>query len=297
MPKPVIYRGRFAPSPSGPMHFGSLVAALGSYLQARSQHGSWQVRIDDIDPPREVKGAAQDILLTLQAYGLNWDGEVIYQSHNSQSYENVLSQLTERQLCYACACSRKIIRQSGGLYQGTCRNKQLPEINHALRINLYNMTHPVTYFDDQLQGSVVLDKKQATEDFIIRRKEGLYAYNLATVIDDINQGITEIVRGADLLNTTGKQLTLYQLLNKKPPGYLHLPVAVTAPGNKLSKQNHALAISKDNPRPTLLAALRFLGHTVPQEMALNSCFEILKWAIQNWSLDKLPQLAEIQIKN
>lgn len=279
------------------MHFGSLVAALGSYLQARSQHGSWQVRIDDIDPPREVKGAAQDILLTLQAYGLNWDGEVIYQSHNSQSYENVLSQLTERQLCYACACSRKIIRQSGGLYQGTCRNKQLPEINHALRINLYNMTHPVTYFDDQLQGSVVLDKKQATEDFIIRRKEGLYAYNLATVIDDINQGITEIVRGADLLNTTGKQLTLYQLLNKKPPGYLHLPVAVTAPGNKLSKQNHALAISKDNPRPTLLAALRFLGHTVPQEMALNSCFEILKWAIQNWSLDKLPQLAEIQIKN
>jgi glutamyl-Q tRNA(Asp) synthetase len=297
LPKPVLYRGRFAPSPSGPMHFGSLVAALGSYLQARSQHGSWQVRIDDIDPPREVKGAAQDILLTLQAYGLNWDGEVIYQSHNSQSYENALSQLTEQQLCYACACSRKIIRQSGGLYRGTCRNKQLPKINHALRINLHNMTHPVTHFDDQLQGSIVLDNQQATEDFIVRRKEGLYAYNLATVIDDINQGITEIVRGADLLNTTGKQITLYQLLNKPPPRYLHLPVAVTAPGNKLSKQNHALAISKGSPRPTLLAALNFLGHTVPQEIALKNHFEILKWAIQNWSLDKLPHLAEIQIKN
>lgn len=297
MPKPILYRGRFAPSPSGSMHFGSLVAALGSYLQARSQHGFWQVRIDDIDPPREVKGAAQDILLTLQAYGLNWDGDVIYQSHNSQSYENALGQLTEQQLCYACACSRKMIRKSHGLYQGTCRYKQLPEINNALRINLHNMIHPVTHFDDQLQGKVVLDKKQASEDFIVRRKEGLYAYNLATVIDDINQGITEIVRGADLLTTTGKQLTLYQLLNKKTPTYLHLPVAVTAPGNKLSKQNHALAISKDNPTPTLLAALNFLGHTVPQEIALKSCSAILKWAIQNWSPKKLPQLAEIQIKN
>jgi len=279
------------------MHFGSLVAALGSYLQARSQRGSWQVRIDDIDPPREVKGAAEDILLTLQAYGLNWDGEVIYQSNNSQSYDHILSRLAAQQLCYACACSRKIIRQNGGLYRGTCRDKQLPETNHALRINLRKMTHPVTHFDDQLQGSVLLDSQQAMEDFIVRRKDGLYAYNLATVIDDINQGITEIVRGADLLNTTGKQLTLYQLLNKTPPGYLHLPVAVTAPGKKLSKQNHALAITKDNPIPTLLAALHFLGHTAPQDIALKSCSEILEWAIQNWSLDKLPHLAEIQIKN
>ncbi|MFT6926668.1 MAG: glutamyl-Q tRNA(Asp) synthetase [Psychromonas sp.] len=297
LPKPVLYRGRFAPSPSGPMHFGSLVAALGSYLQARSQQGSWQVRIDDIDPPREVEGAAQDILLTLQAYGLNWDGDVIYQSHNSQHYDHILSQLTNQQLCYACACSRKIIRQNGGLYRGTCRNKQLPEINNALRINLNNMTHPVTHFDDCLQGSVLLDERQATEDFIIRRKDGLYAYNLVTVIDDINQGITEIVRGADLLNTTGKQITLYQLLNNKPPAYLHLPVAVTAPGQKLSKQNHALAITKDNPIPTLLAALSFLGHTAPQGIADKSCFEILKWAVQNWSQDKLPHLTEIQIKN
>jgi glutamyl-Q tRNA(Asp) synthetase len=297
LPKPVLYRGRFAPSPSGALHFGSLVAALGSYLQARSQRGSWQVRIDDIDPPREVKGAAEDILLTLQAYGLHWDGDVIYQSNNSQSYENILSQLAEQRLCYACACSRKIIRQSGGLYRGTCRGKNLPAINHALRINLHNMTYTVTHFDDRLQGNVLLDSLQAREDFIVRRKDGLYAYNLATVIDDINQGITEIVRGADLLNTTGRQLTLYQLLNKKPPSYLHLPVAVTAPGQKLSKQNHALAITKDNPIPTLLAALHFLGHTVPQNIALKSCSEILKWAIQNWSLDKLPHLAEIQIKN
>lgn len=295
--KAAPYRGRFAPSPSGALHFGSLVAALGSYLQARSQQGSWQVRIEDIDPPREVQGAAQDILQTLQAYGLHWDGEVIYQSNNSQSYEQILSQWSAQQRCYACTCTRKMIQQSGGLYRAVCRNKKLPEKKHALRINLQNITHPVEHFEDRLQGSISLEPSQAKEDFIIKRKDGLYAYNLAVVIDDINQGITEVVRGADLLYTTGKQMTLYQLLNKKPPAYLHLPVAVTAPGKKLSKQNHALAISKDNPVPTLLAALAFLGHTVPKQLHATSCSTILAWAIQNWSLEKLPKRTEIQIKN
>ena len=297
MSKTAPYRGRFAPSPSGALHFGSLVAALGSYLQARSQQGSWQVRIEDIYPPRAVKGAAQDILLTLQAYGLFWDGDVLYQSNNSQSYEKILRQWTAQQRCYACSCTRKIIQQNGGLYHATCRGKQLPEKNNALRINLHNISHPVDHFEDRLQGSISLGYARATEDFIIKRKDGLYAYNLAVVIDDINQGITEVVRGADLLYTTGKQLTLYQLLDKKPPTYLHLPVAVTTPGKKLSKQNHALAISKDNPMPTLLAALAFLGHTVPKELHATSCSIILDWAIQNWSLEKLPKGIEIQIKN
>ncbi|WP_372881914.1 tRNA glutamyl-Q(34) synthetase GluQRS [Psychromonas sp.] len=291
------YRGRFAPSPSGSLHFGSLVAALGSYLQARSQQGLWQVRIEDIDPPREVQGAASDILQTLQAYGLHWDGEVIYQSNNSHSYEQVLSQWSAQQRCYACACTRKMIQQAGGLYRGVCRDKQLPEKDHALRINLHDITHAVEHFEDLLQGHIRLNPLQAREDFIIKRRDGLYAYNLAVVLDDISQGITEVVRGADLLYTTGKQLTLYRLLNKKPPAYLHLPVAVTAPGKKLSKQNHALAISKDNPLPTLLAALAFLGHPVPQQLHQTSCSIILAWAIQNWSLEKLPKRTEIQIKN
>ena len=291
------YCGRFAPSPSGSLHFGSLIAALGSYLQAKSQQGTWQVRIDDLDPPREVAGAAQDILQTLQAYGLHWDGDIIYQSRRSQAYEKILSQLTEQKLCYACSCTRKIIKQQGGIYLGNCRNKQLDFSGNALRLNVQKLNKPVTHFYDRLQGDVFLNNREVHEDFIIKRKDGLYAYNLAVVIDDINQGITEVVRGADLLHTTGKQITLYQLLNVQPPAYLHLPVAVTSPGQKLSKQNHALAIDKENPIPTLLKALEFLGHALPSDADTSSCTKILEWAVQNWSQENIPKHAEIQIGN
>jgi len=289
------YRGRFAPSPSGQLHFGSLVAALGSYLQARSQQGIWQVRIDDIDPPREVAGAAQDILQTLTAYGLNWDGKVIYQSKRSQAYEKVLAQLAAQKLCYGCACTRAKIKQQGGLYLGDCRDKQLPLYGNALRINLQKQKKPVDHFYDRLQGLIYLSSREACEDFIIKRKDGLYAYNLAVVVDDIEQGITEVVRGADLLNTTGKQIALYQLLDAPMPKYIHLPVAVTSPGQKLSKQNHALAINKEDPIQTLLKALDFLGHTVTSNVDTTTCSKILEWAIKNWSLDKIPAQREIQI--
>ncbi|WP_019616447.1 tRNA glutamyl-Q(34) synthetase GluQRS [Psychromonas ossibalaenae] len=289
------YRGRFAPSPSGALHFGSLIAALGSYLQAKSQQGSWQVRIDDIDPPREVHGAAQDILQTLQAYGLNWDGDVIYQSTRSRSYEQLLAKLSDLNLSYACACTRKIIKLQGGLYRGTCRNKHLAQHKHALRINLHNLAQPVTHFHDRLQGDVYLNALEATEDFIIKRKDGFYAYNLAVVIDDIYQGITEVVRGSDLLSTTGKQISLYKLLNVQEPDYIHLPVAVTAPGLKLSKQNHALAIDKENPVPTLLKALDFLGQPAPLAMHTQDCSKILDWAVKNWSLSSIPKKSEIKI--
>ena len=289
------YRGRFAPSPSGSLHFGSLVAAVGSYLQAKSQHGIWQVRIDDIDPPREVLGSAQDILETLQAYSLHWDGDVIYQSHHSQTYEKILSRLTEKKLCYACSCTRKTIKQQGGIYLGCCRDKKLEATDNALRLNILKLNTPITHFYDQLQGDIYLNKNEANEDFIIKRKDGLYAYNLAVVIDDINQGITEVVRGADLLQTTGKQIALYQLLGAQPPHYIHLPIAVTSPGKKLSKQNHALAIDKENPIPTLLQALSFLGHSVPSEIDTSSCTSILKWAEKNWSQKNIPKQAEIQI--
>jgi glutamyl-Q tRNA(Asp) synthetase len=289
------YCGRFAPSPSGALHFGSLIAALGSYLQAKSQHGLWQVRIDDIDPPREIPGSAEDILNTLYAYGFQWDGDVIYQSKQYSAYESALSILTEKQLCYSCSCTRKEIKQQGGIYLGSCRNKQLNTNGNALRLNIDKLNQPITHFYDRLQGHVHLDEKQAHEDFIIKRKDGLYAYNLAVVIDDFNQGITEIVRGADLLPTTGKQISLYQLLNKPLPTYLHLPVAVTSSGHKLSKQNHALAIDKKNPIPTLLQALNFLGHRVPNSANKSNCQHILSWAIENWDLEKIPKKTEIQI--
>lgn len=289
------YIGRFAPSPSGPLHFGSLIAALGSYLQAKSHQGKWLVRIEDIDPPREVAGASDDILATLKAYGLMWDDEVIYQSQQSAHYEQVLTQLHHQHLSYACTCTRKIIKQQGGLYLGCCRDKDLDQKNNALRINVAKLVTPITHFYDQLQGDVTLNKQQANEDYIIKRKDGLYAYNLAVVIDDINQGITEIVRGADLLSTTGKQISLYKLLGKQAPTYVHLPLAVTKPGLKLSKQNHALAIDKQNPIPTLLQALSFLGHPVPDLVDTSRCSTILKWAIENWSLNKLSQQTEIQV--
>lgn len=292
-----LYIGRFAPSPSGPLHFGSLVAALGSYLQAKSLQGKWLVRIEDIDPPREIAGASADILTTLQAYGLQWDDEVVYQSQQSLRYEQVLASFSKQNLSYGCCCTRKLVKLQGGLYRGNCRDKNLDEKNNAVRINLSKLSTSITHFQDQLQGNIHLDKQQAGEDFIIKRKDGLYAYNLAVVIDDIEQGITEVVRGADLLSTTGKQISLYQLLDKQSPTYIHLPLAVTKPGLKLSKQNHALAIDKTNPIPTLLKALDFLGHAVPKQIDKSRCDSILNWAINNWCLSKLPKHTEIQIDN
>jgi len=291
------YIGRFAPSPSGPLHFGSLVAALGSYLQAKSLNGKWLVRIEDIDPPREIAGASEDILITLKAYGLLWDDDVIFQSQQSPFYEQVLANLHAHQLSYACGCTRKLIKQQGGLYLGNCRDKKLNHENNALRINVSKLAETITLFHDQLQGDIKLDEQQADEDFIIKRKDGLYAYNLAVVIDDINQGITEIVRGADLLPTTGKQITLYQLLGQQAPSYIHLPLAVTEPGLKLSKQNHALAIDKHNPIPTLLKALQFLGHQVPDNIDQSSCTTILNWATKHWNLANIAKQTEILVEN
>ncbi|RBW45012.1 tRNA glutamyl-Q(34) synthetase GluQRS [Psychromonas sp. B3M02] len=289
------YIGRFAPSPSGPLHFGSLVAAVGSYLQAKSQQGQWQVRIEDIDPPREVAGASDDILATLLAFGLQWDGPVIYQHQQSAHYEAVLTSLIKQGLCYACCCTRKMIKEQGGLYLGHCRHLNNPLTNNALRINLLSITHKPNNFEDQLQGLIQLAPSEIEDDFIIKRKDGLYAYNLAVVIDDIKQGITEIVRGSDLITTTGKQLCLYQLLGANKPNYVHLPVAVTAPGQKLSKQNHAAAVDKSNPIPTLKKVLAFLGHTVPNNIPQQNCSDILTWAIQHWSLESVPKQREIQI--
>lgn len=284
------YVGRFAPSPSGPLHFGSLVAAVGSYLQAKSQHGLWLLRIEDIDPPREMPGASAGILRTLAAHGLNWDGEVLFQSQQSERYECALTWLNEYNFSYYCDCTRKQIQQAGGHYTGTCRSKNLAPIGCSRR---FRNTQPIYTFKDSLLGDVHIDHAFASEDFVIKRKDDLYAYHLAVVLDDIHQGVTEIVRGADLLSPTVCQLALYQAFTFDPPGYVHLPVAAEQPGKKLSKQNHAPALDSSHASANLTRVFDFLGLPTPKELYNAPVEELLCWAIANWQLDLLPKKREI----
>jgi glutamyl-Q tRNA(Asp) synthetase len=280
------YVGRFAPSPSGPLHFGSLIAALGSLLQARSRGGRWLLRIEDIDPPREMAGATSLILHALEAYGLHWDGEVVYQSRRHARYDEVIAALYQAGDLYWCRCTRREIAASGGLYNGHCRTLGLTPAGCAARLR---QRHPVYGFEDGLLGAITVTPALAEEDFIIHRRDGLYAYNLAVVVDDMDAGITEIVRGADLLEPTVRQVALHRALGSEPPAWVHLPLAVLADGNKLSKQNHAPALSLTEVRPTLLQALHFLGQGPPDELAACSITEIIQWAIAHWRLDRVPK--------
>ncbi len=288
------YIGRFAPSPSGHLHFGSMIAALGSYLQAKANKGLWLVRMEDIDPPREMPGAAKHILQTLEQHGLEWDGEVVYQSAQSRHYDRAIDWLKHNNLAYLCQCTRKQTHQNNPypqVYQRTCRSLGLNKSGCALR---FRNDAPVMSFDDKLQGHVQAESGPGfADDFIIHRKDGLYAYQLAVVVDDITQGITEVVRGSDLLYTTLHQMTLYQAFGQPAIDYLHLPVAVTEPGKKLSKQNHAHPVSADKARHTLVDVMRFLALPVFDELALEPIPNILRWALQHWSLDALPQRQEI----
>ncbi|WP_035416287.1 tRNA glutamyl-Q(34) synthetase GluQRS [Ferrimonas kyonanensis] len=286
------YIGRFAPSPSGPLHFGSLVAALGSWLRARSQRGQWLLRVEDIDPPREVAGAADDILRTLEGFGLHWDGPVLYQSHRHDAYDHTLDWLRHNQLAYYCDCTRKRIRSLGGHYDGHCRQRQLDGLDCATRFRNLN---PINQFDDRLLGSIDTDPAFAAEDFIIHRRDGLYAYQLAVVVDDAFQGITEVVRGNDLLDTTVRQLSLFRALGLSAPAYLHLPLAVQSDGNKLSKQNHAPAIDPGQPGTTLSRALAFLGLPVPAMLFGAPVDQQLQWATDAFALASLPRQRQIEI--
>lgn len=281
------YKGRFAPSPSGPLHFGSLVAALGSYLRARSQQGQWLVRIEDLDPPREIPGASADILRTLEAYGLLWDDKILYQSQRTQAYQAQIDALIEQDLAYYCQCSRKLIQAMGGIYDGRCAQGSPRLTQGAVRI--HNLAK-VDSFDDILMGRVSQDKHFSGEDFIIKRSDGLYAYQLAVVLDDAFQGITEVVRGSDLLDASVRQISLYRLLTLPEPTWLHLPLACAEPGFKLSKQNHARAIEVNNPGPTLNAALTFLGQ---EAVTLDSPRQMLAQAVTQFTLDKVPAQTEI----
>ena len=287
------YIGRFAPSPSGELHFGSLIAALGSYLQARARQGKWLVRIEDIDPPREVPGAAETILLQLEHYGLHWDDDVLWQSQRHDAYRERLAWLAEQGLSYNCTCTRARIQSVGGVYDGHCRTRHNGPENAAVRLI---QRSPVTQFTDVLSGTIQADERLAREDFIIHRRDGLFAYNLAVVVDDHFQGVTEIVRGADLVEPTVRQISLYQQFGWAVPDYIHLPLAVNEQGNKLSKQNHAPALPDGDPRPVLIDALRFLNQNVTQEWQDLSLDELLKTAIADWTLMAVPKIQHSQMR-
>ncbi|MBY5993657.1 tRNA glutamyl-Q(34) synthetase GluQRS [Ferrimonas balearica] len=278
------YIGRFAPSPSGPLHFGSLIAAVGSYLRARAQDGQWLVRMEDIDPPREMPGAADRILRTLTAHGLHWDGEVLFQSQRAERYDAILDRLAKQGQSYPCNCTRKRIKSVGGLYDGHCR--QTPPSEGPVALRLHNRL-AVQHFDDALLGPIDTDAPFAGEDFILKRRDGLYAYQLAVVVDDHDQGITEVVRGNDLLEATVRQLTLFGQLGWAPPTYLHLPLAVWADGNKLSKQNHAPALDDATPSANLLRALRFLGQTSDPDWADLPPQALLEQAVSGFRLEAI----------
>ncbi|HBV75133.1 MULTISPECIES: tRNA glutamyl-Q(34) synthetase GluQRS [Vibrio] len=285
------YIGRFAPSPSGPLHFGSLVAAFGSYFQAKSQHGQWLVRIEDLDPPREMPGASSLILKTLESYGLHWDKSVTYQSERHQRYQEQIENWLVSGLAYYCQCTRKQIKQNGGFYPGTCRHKNL-NVPNDCSVRLH-VQEPIEYFIDQKHGLINIPHQLAQEDFIIKRRDGLFAYNLAVVLDDIDQGVTEVVRGADLIEPTGRQINLYRYLNHPEIKYVHLPLAVDLHGNKLSKQNHAPAVNIHSPKETLIQVMIFLGFELPNDFKFASVEQMIEWGCQHWSLQQLPDSLSI----
>lgn len=282
----MTYVGRFAPSPTGPLHLGSLAAALGSCLEARRHGGRWLLRMEDLDPPREQPGAADGILRSLERLGFRWDGPVLYQSARLSAYEDAAARLQREGAAFPCACSRSEIADSGVLglegpvYPGTCRNG-LPagKTPRALRLRV---TPGVVAFEDGLQGRVQQDLARDIGDFIIRRADGCHAYQLAVVVDDAHSGITQVVRGADLLLSTPRQLYLQTLLGLPHPEYLHLPVAVNANREKLSKQTFAPPVDSLPPAQALWEALEFLRQAPPQELIQASIEETWTWAEAHW---------------
>lgn len=285
------YRGRFAPSPTGPLHFGSLIAAIGSYLDAKHHQGLWLVRIEDLDVPRCVANATDDILRTLDAFGLHSDEPILYQSQRTVAYDQALHKLQASGAVYPCCCTRKEIADSalhgidGQIYPGTCRNG-IPSgrTGRAWRVRTNSQA---LEFDDALQGRLIQHLESEIGDFVVKRADGLFAYQLAVVLDDAFQGITDVVRGADLLYSTPRQIYLQQLLGLETPRYLHLPVAVNAQGEKLSKQTLAPAISTEDVVATLILVLDFLRQQPPAELRQGSVEEVLKWAVGNWQPERL----------
>ena len=345
MPSSTEYRGRFAPSPTGPLHFGSLVAAVGSYLDAKHHQGKWLVRIEDLDTPRTVKGATDEILGTLEAYGLHRDEDIIYQSQRTAAYEEAFHRLKEAGAVYPCCCTRKEIADSalygidGLIYPGTCRNGMKSPSDETTS----HLTNPAKYagqvigypqpspikgegvvaaralawrvrtdhipsplvgegqgergsFNDTLQGRITHHLETEIGDFVVKRADGLFAYQLAVVVDDATQGITDVVRGADLLYSTPRQIYLQRLLGLSTLTYMHLPVVVNAQGEKLSKQTLARPVEKNNAASTLFDALVFLRQQPPAELRLGTIEEMLDWGITNWRPNELANCRQLAIE-
>ncbi len=279
------YIGRFAPSPTGDLHFGSLVAAVGSYLRARSQNGRWLLRIEDIDPPREVAGAAARQIATLTNFGLLPDAPVSYQSASNLQHQQALAKLLNDNEAFRCACARRDLPDDGS-YPGTCRNG-LPPGREARSVRLRTDRAPAECFDDVVQGRHCDHPGRLSGDFILWRSDGLVAYQLAVVVDDAAAGITEIVRGADLLDSTARQLLIYRRLGLPVPDWMHLPVVTDANGRKLSKSDRDDPIVRLAPRLALRLALRALGHEPP--VGALSLEALWQWARSSFDVRAIPR--------
>ncbi|MBS7661974.1 tRNA glutamyl-Q(34) synthetase GluQRS [Pseudomonas lalucatii] len=290
------YIGRFAPTPSGYLHFGSLVAALASYLDARAVGGLWLLRMEDLDPPREVPGAQDAILRTLESYGLHWDGELVRQSGRHAEYQALIERLLDGGLAYACTCSRKQLEGYQGVYPGFCRDAGHAPRDAAIRLRVPQQRYG---FDDRVQGEYRQQLDREVGDFVIRRRDGLYAYQLAVVLDDAWQGVSDVVRGADLLDSTPRQLYLQELLGAARPRYLHVPLIIQPDGHKLGKSYRSPPLPADRAAPLLVRALHALGQQVPGDLVEARPEQLLEWAARHWDAGRIPRcrtLAEAQLR-
>ena len=287
----IPYRGRFAPSPTGPLHLGSLLAAVGSYIDAKLNHGKWFVRIDDIDTPRVVPDADSEILRCLEACGLHWDDSVIYQSTQLDYYQQALETLASRQHLFYCSCSRaeiaaQQIKSNADIYPGTCREKtQRHDTDCAIRVKVDDR---FIIFEDRYQGNIRHRIDQTIGDFVVKRRDGLFAYQLAIVVDDARQQITDVIRGVDLIDSTPRQIFLQQLLGYVVPQYGHLPILINKDKQKLSKQTHAPPVDYSEPSKALIRIFSLLGQHPPERLEQASADDCWQWAMEHWKTEKTP---------
>lgn len=294
------YRGRFAPSPTGPLHFGSLLAAAGSWLDARAHSGEWLLRIEDLDPPREPPGAADEILRALEHFGLHWDGEVWFQSRRQAAYDEALATLSAAGWSYPCRCSRKDVADANARlgspdvrrYPGTCRALRPAQAGRSRVVRVRTETEPLTVAD-RLQGEFSQVLERDVGDFVLRRREGFIAYQLAVVVDDHAQGVTDIVRGIDLLDSTPRQIWLQRLLGLAAPRYMHLPVVAAPGGEKLSKQTGAAAIDARRAPELAWRVLCALGQAPPTELRGAAARDLWDWGARHWRPQQLAGIRSI----
>lgn len=283
----MAYVGRFAPSPTGPLHFGSLITAIASYCDAKAHHGKWLVRIEDTDIPRIYPGSEEHILRAVDAFQLEPDAEIIFQKDRLDIYEDVIQQLRQQGLVYACQCTRKMLG-SNHIYQDTCRNLGLAFEHQAIRLKVEDVE---ICFEDRLQGRHCSELKKDLGDFVLKRRDGIINYQLAVVVDDYLQGMTHVVRGADLLDNTERQIYLGQLLGYPRLSYMHLPLAMNDQGQKLSKQNLAQALDLTQAPQLLKQALQALHQA---EVDLDAPQRMLQQAVAQWDIDRIPHTTELQ---